>query len=47
MQVEIAAGLFVLIYVAGEMMFRGVFDMSYGIGPMLGLVEGMDLSKGH
>ncbi len=40
-------GLFVLIYVAGEMMFRGVFDMSYGIGPMLGLVEGMDLSKGH
>ena len=40
-------GLFVLLYVAGEMMFRGVFDMTYGVGPMLGLIEGMDLSKGH
>ena len=40
-------GLLVLIYVAGEMLFRGVFDMSYGVGPMLGLIEGMDLSKGH
>lgn len=40
-------GLIVLIYVAGEMLFRGVFDMNYGIGPMLGLIEGMDLSKGH
>jgi len=40
-------GLIVLIYVAGEMLFRGVFDMNYGIGPMLGLIEGMDLGKGH
>lgn len=40
-------GLIVLIYVAGEMLFRGVFDINYGVGPMLGLVEGMDLSKGH
>jgi YjbE family integral membrane protein len=39
-------GLIVLIYVAGEMLFRGTFDMNYGVGPMLGLVEGMDLSKG-
>jgi len=28
------------------MLFRGTFDMNYGVGPMLGLVEGMDLSKG-
>ena len=41
------AGLIVLIYVAGHMLFRGVFDIEFGIGPMLGLVEGMDLSKGH
>lgn len=40
-------GLVVLIYVAGEMLFRGVFDMNYGVGPMLGLIEGMDLGKGH
>ncbi|MCG6883752.1 MAG: YjbE family putative metal transport protein [Silicimonas sp.] len=40
-------GLIVLIYVAGEMLFRGVFDINYGVGPMLGLIEGMDLSKGH
>ncbi len=40
-------GLIVLIYVAGEMLFRGVFDMNYGVGPMLGLIEGMDLGKGH
>jgi len=40
-------GLIVLIYVAGEMLFRGTFDINYGIGPMLGLVEGMDLGKGH
>ena len=40
-------GLIVLIYVAGEMLFRGTFDMNYGVGPMLGLIEGMDLSKGH
>lgn len=41
------AGLIVLIYVAGHMLFRGVFDMETGIGPMLGLIEGMELSKGH
>lgn len=41
------AGLIVLIYVAGHMLFRGVFDIETGIGPMLGLVEGMDLGKGH
>lgn len=40
-------GLLVLIYVASEMLFRGVFDINYGVGPLLGLVEGMDLSKGH
>lgn len=40
-------GLFVLIYVAGEMFYRGVFDINLGIGPYLGLIEGWDLSKGH
>jgi len=40
-------GLIVLVYVAGEMLFRGVFDINHGIGPMLGLVEGMHLGKGH
>lgn len=40
-------GLIVLVYVAGEMLFRGVFDSTYGVGPMLGLIEGMDLGKGH
>jgi YjbE family integral membrane protein len=40
-------GLIVLLYVAGEMMYRGFFDISTGIGPLLGLVEGMDMSKGH
>ena len=40
-------GLFVLVYVAAEMMFRGVFDANLGIGPMLGLIEGMELDKGH
>ena len=40
-------GLVVLVYVAGEMMYRGFFDISTGIGPMLGLVEGMDMSKHH
>lgn len=40
-------GLIVLVYVAGEMMFRGFFDINHGIGPMLGLVEGMQLGKGH
>ena len=40
-------GLIILVYVASDMMFRGFFDISYGIGPMLGLVEGMELGKGH
>lgn len=40
-------GLIVLIYVAGEMMYRGFFDASSGVGPMLGLVDGWNLSKGH
>ena len=40
-------GLFVLVYVSGEMMYRWFFDISTGIGPMLGLVEGMDMSKHH
>jgi YjbE family integral membrane protein len=40
-------GLIVLLYVAGEMMYRGFFDLSTGVGPMLGLVEGFDLSKSH
>ena len=40
-------GLIVLVYVAGEMMFRGVFDSAYGVGPMFGLIEGMDLRKAH
>lgn len=38
-------GLVVLVYVAGEMLFRGTFDIRYGVGPMLGLIEGLDLSK--
>lgn len=40
-------GLVVLLYVASEMLFRGFFDINYGIGPLLGLVEGMELGKGH
>ncbi len=40
-------GLLVLVYVAGEMLFRGVFDINYGVGPLLGLIEGMDFGKGH
>ena len=40
-------GLIVLSYVAGEMMYRGFFDIESGIGPMLGLVEGWEISKGH
>lgn len=39
-------GLVVLLYVACEMFYRGVFDMNQGVGPMLGLIEGYDLSKG-
>jgi predicted tellurium resistance membrane protein TerC len=40
-------GLVVLVYVAGEMMFRGFFDISHGIGPLLGLIEGIEMGKGH
>ena len=40
-------GLIVLLYVAGEMFFRGTFDANLGVLPILGLAEGMDLSKGH
>ncbi len=40
-------GLIVLVYVAAEMFYRGVFDASTGIGPMMGWFEGYDLSKGH
>ncbi len=40
-------GLLVLTYVAAEMMYRGFFDASSGVGPMLGLIEGFDLSKAH
>ena len=40
-------GLIVLVYVAGEMMYRGFFDMHSGVGPLLGLVEGWEMSKGH
>ncbi len=40
-------GLFVLIYVAGEMLYRGFFDAGTGVGPMLGLIEGITLGKGH
>ncbi|MEM7471784.1 MAG: TerC family protein [Pseudomonadota bacterium] len=40
-------GLIVLLYVAGEMFYRGVFDINLGVGPYLGLIEGWDLSKGH
>ncbi len=36
-------GLFVLIYVAGEMLYRGFFDAGTGIGPMLGVIEGVAL----
>ena len=40
-------GLIVLLYVASEMMYRGFFDIQSGVGPMLGLVEGWEMSKGH
>nr|WP_325249418.1 TerC family protein [Amylibacter sp.] len=40
-------GLVVLVYVAAEMMYRGFFDASTGLGPMLGLIDGWSLSKGH
>ena len=40
-------GLIVLLYVAGEMLYRGVFDASTGIGPMMGWFEGYQMCKGH
>ena len=40
-------GLIVLAYVAAEMMYRGFFDASTGVGPMLGLIDGWSLSRGH
>ena len=40
-------GLAVLVYVAGEMLWRGFMDVDHGIGPMLGLVEGHVFGKGH
>ena len=40
-------GLIVLIYVAGDMAYRGFFDISHGIGPMMGWVEGWDMGKAH
>lgn len=40
-------GLIVLVYVAAEMMYRGFFDASTGVGPMLGLIDGWSLSRGH
>ena len=40
-------GLIVLLYVAGEMMYRGFFDIHSGVGPLLGLVEGWEMSKRH
>lgn len=40
-------GLAVLVYVAGEMLWRGFMDVEHGIGPMLGLVEGHMFGKGH
>jgi len=39
-------GLVVLVYVAAEMMYRGFFDASVGVGPLLGLVEGIEFGKG-
>ena len=40
-------GLIVLLYVAGEMLYRGFFDIHSGVGPLLGLVEGWEMSKSH
>ncbi len=39
-------GLFVLVYVAVEMFYRGVVDIETGVGPMLGLMEGWATGKG-
>jgi len=40
-------GLAVLIYVAVEMFLRGFFDVDLGVGPMLGIVDGWQMGKGH
>ncbi|WP_298355816.1 TerC family protein [uncultured Litoreibacter sp.] len=40
-------GLIVLVYVAGEMFYRGVVDVNIGVGPWLGLMEGWPTGKGH
>ena len=40
-------GLFVLLYVAGEMFVRGTMDAELGVLPILGLAEGWDMGKGH
>ena len=40
-------GLIVLLYVAGEMMYRGFFDIHSGVGPLLGLVDGWEMSRSH
>ena len=40
-------GLIVLLYVAGEMMYRGFFDIHSGVGPLLGLVDGWEMGKSH
>lgn len=40
-------GLAVLVYVAAEMLYRGVFDPSVGVGPLLGLTEGIEMGRGH
>ena len=40
-------GLLVLVYVAGEMLVRGIFDAHQGIGPLLGLIDGIDFSDYH
>ncbi len=40
-------GLFVLLYVAGEMFVRGTMDAELGVLPMMGLAEGWDMGKGH
>ena len=40
-------GLIVLLYVAGEMMYRGFFDINSGVGPLLGLVDGWEMIKSH
>lgn len=40
-------GLIVLLYVAGEMMYRGFFDIHSGVGPLLGIVNGWEIGKSH